>query len=193
MGAADSQSDVRRAVLEVKSGNAEAFGRIVEIFQRRLFALTLVLTRDASAAEEVAQDAFVRAFTHLRAYDERRPFYPWLATISVRLAQNWLKRRARAVAREGHHVGQAAQSADAGNPLAAMIAGERGEEMWRRVAALPPGERAAVMLHYRQGMSTGEVARALGVTGGTVKTLLFRARKKLRMAAAESQPGKESQ
>jgi RNA polymerase sigma-70 factor (ECF subfamily) len=183
--------DVRAAVRAIRGGDPEAYARVVERCQRRLFGLALMLTRDPAAAEEVAQDAFVRAFTHLHAYDERRPFYPWLATIAVRLAQNWLKQRARMVAREGRLLGPGPDGAAVPDPLAAVIADEDDRRLWRSVAALPSGERAAAFLYYREEMSVGDIARALGVTDGTVKTLLFRARKRLRRAAGGAPTGKD--
>ena len=92
---------VRIAVQAVRCGDRNAFATIVRLYQRRLFGLALMMTRDSAGAEEIAEDAFVRAFLHLDAYDERRPFYPWLSTIAVRLAQNWLVRRVRIDTREG--------------------------------------------------------------------------------------------
>ena len=70
-------------------------------YQDRLFGLVLMMVRQPAGAEEVTQDAFVRAYTHIQHYDDHRPFYPWLATIAVRLAQNWLRRHGRTVRREG--------------------------------------------------------------------------------------------
>jgi RNA polymerase sigma-70 factor (ECF subfamily) len=183
--AAGCEADtVRDAIRAVRGGNIEAFGRIVDRYQRRLFALGLMLTRDPAAAEELAQDAFVRAFTHLDAYDERRPFYPWVATITVRLAQNWLAQRMRAMARDGHQAFSERNGVAADGPLDALIADEDGRRLWRAVAALPCGERTAAILYYRQDMRVAEIARALGVTSGTVKTLLFRARQRLRETVA---------
>ena len=69
------------AVGAVRGGDREAFGRLLELYQRRLFGLALMMVRDPEGAEEVTQDAFVRAYTRLHLYDEDRPFYPWLATI----------------------------------------------------------------------------------------------------------------
>ena len=129
----------------------------------------------------MAQDALVRAFAHLDAYDQNRPFYPWLATIAVRLAQNWLVKRARAATTDSSapsEVGSLATPLP--DPLTELISNEDDRALWRFVSALPRGERTAVILHYRHEMSVAEIASALGVTAGTVKTQLFRARKTLR-------------
>lgn len=179
--ASDREADaVRTAIRAVRRGEVEAFAGVVDRYQRRLFGLALMLTREPAAADELAQDAFVRAFTHLDAYDDRRPFYPWLATIAVRLAQNWLTMRARQMSREGRAIAAGPGGDVAANPLATLIADESSGRLWRAVASLPAGERASAILYYRQEMSVGEIGRALGVSTGTVKTLLFRARRRLR-------------
>jgi RNA polymerase sigma-70 factor, ECF subfamily len=64
--------------------------------------------------------------------------------------------------------------------LATLITDERARQLWQAVARLSSGERTAVILHYRDEMAVRDIARALGVTSGTVKTLLFRARRHLR-------------
>jgi RNA polymerase sigma-70 factor (ECF subfamily) len=158
----------------------EAFGRLVETYQGRLFGLVLMMVRQPSAAEEVAQDAFVRAYTHLDHYDDTRPFYPWLASIAVRLAQNWLHRHGRTVRREGTPLESAEEPAENAAVLTALIADERSRRLWDAVSVLPSGERTAVFLYYRDEMAVRDIARALGVTTGTIKTLLFRARRHLR-------------
>ena len=177
--APDAQA-VRSAVRAVRRGDREAFGQLVELYQQRLFGLVLMMVRDPSGAEDVTQEAFVRAFTHLPRFDERRRFYPWLATIAVRLAQTWLRRRARASTRESTALDCQADPAAATDPLAHLIADDHGRRLWRSVAALPSGQRTAVILYYRQEMTVSDIACALGVTSGTIKTLLFRARRRLR-------------
>lgn len=172
---------VHGAVAAVRQGDREAFARIIELYRRRLFGLALMMTRDPSGAEEVVQDAFVRAFGHLDAYDSRRPFYPWISTIAVRLAQNWLVQRSRCHTREGAELDSEHDAPSCGaDPLAHMIADERDRRLWLSVAALPSGERTAMILYYRQDMSVGEIASAIGVSNGTIKTLLFRGRQRLR-------------
>jgi RNA polymerase sigma-70 factor (ECF subfamily) len=170
----------RDVVARVRRGDRDAFGQLVRTYQGRLFALVLMMVRQPAGAEEVTQDAFVRAYSHLDHYDAHRPFYPWLASIAVRLAQNWLRSRGRTVRREGTSIEDAIEPRGAPVALHALIADERGRELWRAVAALPSGERTAVFLYYRDEMALGDIARALGVTAGTIKTLLFRARRRLR-------------
>ena len=167
-------------VRDVRSGNREAFGRLVQKYQRRLFGLVLMMVREAAAAEDVTQEAFVRAYTHIGGYDDRRPFYPWLAAIAVRLAQNRLRARGRSASREVEPLDNAPESGVPPEALTTLIADERGRRLWRAVSALPPGERTAVILYYREELTVGDVAHALGVTTGTVKTFLFRARRHLR-------------
>jgi RNA polymerase sigma-70 factor (ECF subfamily) len=170
----------RDVVARVRRGEREAFGQLVGTYQGRVFALVLMMVRQPTGAEEVTQDAFVRAYTHLDHYDAHRPFYPWLASIAVRLAQNWLRRHGRTVRREGTSIDDAMEPRGTAVALTALIADERGRDLWRAVAALPSGERTAVFLFYRDEMALGDIARALGVTAGTIKTLLFRARRRLR-------------
>ena len=149
-----------------------------------------MMTRDPAGAEEVVQDAFVRAFAHLDAYDATRPFSPWISTIAVRLAQNWLVRRARVRAREGTPLDpeDGAVSGDV-DPLSELIADERDRQLWRAVSALPSGERTAMILYYRQDMGLRDIASAIGVATGTVKTLLFRGRQRLRRTLGVAAPG----
>ena len=184
----------RDAVRAVKRGDRDAFAVLVRQYQGRLFGLVLMMVRDRAAAEEVTQDAFVRAFTRLDMYDERRPFYPWIATIAVRLAQNQLVARGRVVRREGVPLDAAPEPAADGRGAAALtdlIADEGRRALWTEVAALSSGERTSVLLYYRDDLPVGDIARALGVTAGTIKTLLFRARRHLRERLTSIGPGQE--
>jgi RNA polymerase sigma-70 factor, ECF subfamily len=167
-------------VHDVRSGDAEAFRHLVHTYQGRLFGLVLMMVRQPAGAEEITQDAFVRAYTHIRQYDDHRPFYPWLASIAIRLAQNWLRRHGRTVRREGTSLESAQEPYATSSALTVLIANERSRRLWQAVAALPSGERTAVILYYRDEMAVRDIARALGVTTGTIKTLLFRARRHLR-------------
>jgi RNA polymerase sigma-70 factor (ECF subfamily) len=185
----DADGDVVR---EIRRGDRDAFGHLVHRYQNRLFGLVVMMVREPAGAEEVTQDAFVRAYTHLDHYDEQRPFYPWLASIAVRLAQNWLRRHGRTVRREGASLATAQEPSVAPFALDALIANERRRDVWQAVAALSSGERTAVILYYRDAMAVRDIAAALGVTSGTIKTLLFRARRHLRMRLQAAIPDEET-
>ncbi len=168
----------------VRAGETDAFGELVELHKGRVMSLCVALMRDAHAAEELAQDVFVRAYRYLDTFDDRRPFYPWLAKIAYRLAQaRWRRQRREVPLPEDAHDRIASDAPDA-DPLQGLVADERARRLWRAVQALPDGQRAAAVLYYCQGMDTRTVARVLGVSTGAVKTFLFRARKRLHTTLA---------
>ena len=172
-----SDADVVR---DVRRGDRDAYAHLVERYQHRLFGLVVMMVRERAGAEEVTQDAFVRAYSHLGQYEPHRPFYPWIATIAVRLAQNWLLVRGRTVRREGAPLEDGPEVATDATALSDLIDDERTDQLWNSVASLPSGERTAIFLYYRDDMSVRAIADALSVTNGTVKTLLFRGRRHLR-------------
>ena len=176
-------------VQRVRAGDVDAFGQIVKGYERRVFALAVMILRNREGADDVTQDAFVRAFERLDLYDVRRPFYPWLATITVRLSRNWLARHSPGARRETPIQPESSAYAWAAPAaLDVLVTEDEGRHLWRLVERLPLGERTAVVLHYRQELSVSEVASAIGVTAGTVKTLLFRARQHLRASLADATP-----
>jgi RNA polymerase sigma-70 factor (ECF subfamily) len=183
-----AEPEIARAVEAVLDGQPNAFALIVRRFQDSLMTVATALLRDRQAADELTQDVFVRAFERLPSYDASRPMKPWLVTIACRLAQDrWRGRAAEARLQQ-----VAAQTADRTllkiDPLDALIVDERDRTLWRMVQTLPAGERTAVILYYREGLSVDEVAEATSVAAGTVKTLLFRARSHLREQMAEHGP-----
>ena len=176
-------------VQRVRAGDVDAFGQIVKGYERRVFALAVMILRNREGADDVTQDAFVRAFERLDLYDVRRPFYPWLATITMRLSRNWLARHSPGARRETPIQPESSAYASAAPAaLEVLVAEDEGRHLWRLVERLPLGERTAVVLHYRQELSVSEVASVIGVTAGTVKTLLFRARQHLRASLAGATP-----
>ena len=139
----------RDIVRDVRRGDRDAFAQLVHRYQGRLFGLVLMMVRERAGAEEITQDAFVRAYTHIDSYDEARAFYPWLATIAVRLAQNWLRQHGRTVRREGASLDSTDEPGATAAALTSMIADENSRRLWQAVSGLTSGERTAVILYYR--------------------------------------------
>jgi RNA polymerase sigma-70 factor (ECF subfamily) len=168
---------VGAAVRAVRAGDRDAFAVIVAELAPRLRRFTLALSRDPAAADELAHAAFVRSYLHLDAFDEDRRFYPWLARIAYRLAQD---RRAEAAAPAEADVPVA------GSALDGLLADERHRGLWEAVGRLPQAQRAAVLLYYRDELGLAEVGQVLGLAVGTIKALLFRARGRLRALLEET-------
>jgi RNA polymerase sigma-70 factor, ECF subfamily len=180
---ASEQEQLLAAITAIRSGNQDAFAHIVCLYQKRLYSLALMFVRDRAAAEDIVQEAFVRAYTHLNRYEEIREFYPWIATITARLALNW--RRSRVHVQSLEPDSPHAEFASTQDLLSESILEERAQQLWSAVSSLSQGERTAVLLFYKQDMSIADVANVLGVTIGSVKTMLFRAREKLRKSIAD--------
>jgi RNA polymerase sigma factor (sigma-70 family) len=178
----------RDAITAVRAGRTDAFAEIVELYEAEVMTLALALMRDRGGAEELAQDAFVRAYRHLDSFDDRRPFYPWLAKITYRLAQSARQRRARE-ARQRASLESTLTARPDDDPASVLLADEQAQCLWRAVQALPAGERAAVVLYYRNGLRVSDVAQVMGVSGGTVKTFLLRARRHLAVVLGASEQG----
>jgi RNA polymerase sigma factor (sigma-70 family) len=165
-----------------------AFPGLVEAHQDRLYSIALRLLGDGRDAEEVAQDALVRAFRAMRGYPRERiealRLRPWLASIAVNLARN---RRRRADDRQPPS--QLEPMLDAGFelPLDGRTGPERHadrRETQRELATallrLTPAVRAAVVLRHVDGLSVAETAESLGKPEGTIKAQVHRGLRELR-------------
>jgi RNA polymerase sigma-70 factor (ECF subfamily) len=168
----------------------EAFPSLVADHQDRLYTIALRLLGDRRDAEEVAQDALVRAFRAMRGYPRERiaslRLRPWLASITVNLARN---RRRRHDDRQPPN--QLEPMLDAGFDLAAdgrsapattVDRRETKRELATALLTLTPAVRAAVVLRHVDGLSVAETAEALGRPEGTVKAQVFRGLGQLRVA-----------
>jgi len=127
-------------------------------------------------AEDITQEAFLRAFRNLRSFDPDRPFEPWLKKITVNLCLNHLKRR-RDLPLDPD---QMVMEKDPASPMEARIeARDRSKLIQMELLKLPPRYRAAIELRHFQELSYTEMAEALGCPLNQVKSDLFRARRML--------------
>ncbi|MCG3135315.1 MAG: ECF RNA polymerase sigma-E factor [Planctomycetes bacterium] len=173
----DESELVRRA----RGGDAAAFGSLVEMHQDRVLRLVrgLVPPQDA---EDVAQDAFVKAFRKLSEFDGRSRFYTWIYRIAANTAMDWRKResyRRHAPLPEGDE-GQDLLPEDAPGPRTRAERNELARAIDAAVAGLSDAHREIVLLREVDGLSYEEIAAELGISKGTVESRLFRARERLR-------------
>jgi RNA polymerase sigma-70 factor (ECF subfamily) len=139
------------------------------------FRVAYSVLRHRQDAEDVAQEAFVRAHRSFRRLRNRDRFRAWLVRMTWRLAIDWKRGASRRAARE--QVAIEIASAPTSEEIA--IAQERSTRLWEAIDALPEKLRLVIVLASIEGHGVGEVAALLGIPEGTVKSRLFEARKQL--------------
>jgi len=152
----------------------------VHAYQGIAFRTAYVIARNASDAEDAAQDGFVKAWRALGRFREGAPFRPWLLQIVANEARN----RRRSAGRRANLALRAATEELSGgaapSPEATLLSGEQRSELLAAVDELPEEQRTVVALRYFLGLSEHEVAETLGVPQGTVKSRTARALERLR-------------
>lgn len=168
----------------IGTGRAEqAFERLVPAYRRRVFGLAYSLLRDRAAAEDLAQEVFVKLWQALPGYDGRARLSTWIYAITRNAAVSALRARRRSVSMSDPAVLAEVERVAAAPDAVADAA------LWREVDALPEKQRQAVILYYQDERPVDEVAAMMGIPVNTVKTHLHRARASL--AAALAGAGKE--
>jgi RNA polymerase sigma-70 factor, ECF subfamily len=143
------------------------------------FRVAFSVLRQREDAEDVAQEAFAKAYRSFRDLRERDRFRQWLVRMTFRMALDRLRSNRRRLARESVEAGLQTRLARATTSDTA-IANERAEQLWRAIDALPEKLRLVTVLAGIEGHDIREVALLLGVPDGTVKSRLFIARKQLK-------------
>ena len=173
----------------VRSGDADAFGLLVERHKRRAYAQAFAIVGSREDALDLSQEAFVRAYRARHTLDPERPFQAWLAQILRRLCFNFL-RDAKAHARVVQPQPDEWLIDAAADPAADPAAAAEREEARHRVAAaidrLPAHEREVLVLKEFEDLKYREIAELLGVPIGTVMSRLYAARKRLADALEET-------
>jgi RNA polymerase sigma-70 factor (ECF subfamily) len=172
----DETELIRRA----KRGDTHAYEELVHAHQGIAFRTAYVVAGNAGDAEDAAQDGFVKAWRALGRFREGAPFRPWL----LRIVANEARNRRRSAGRRTHLALRAATEQPSGDaapsPEAAFLAAERREGLLVAVNELPEDQRTVISLRYFVGLSEHEVAEALDLAQGTVKSRTSRALERLR-------------
>jgi len=194
----DRELERARGLLEALSSDLNgSFELLVLTHQDRLYSFALRLSGNSQDAEEIAQDAFVRAYRALRGYDAERihalALRPWLYQIALNVFCN-RARRLRvdtvSIGGDGEDETRPELADDAQRrPEAALARAERDQELAALLAGLPQRYRAAVILRFVEGLSYAELAAVLGQPPGTVKANVHRGIEWLRRATSVSGNG----
>lgn len=166
------------AIERARAGDADAFGVLVERYQQAAFRTAYLVVRDAQAAEDVAQEAFIRAYHQLARFRPEEPFRPWLLRIVTNLALNDVRSRRR----RSNLLGRFATFAPRVEPPpdAEVAAADESSMLLRAINELPDDDRVVLYLRYFVELPEREIAVAIGRAPGTVKSRLHRAGQRLR-------------
>lgn len=184
------------------AGDAAAVDALFQRHWPQAYRVALLIAHDHAAAEDIAQEAFVAAVGRLELFDRRRPFGPWLTKIAANRAIDWTRSRGRrrevlfdaaadptpagaGLVADAGSAGAAGRVATPAAAAGASASDPLSAELLAALAALPPDQRAVVVLRHLLEWTPGEIARALELPRGTVNSRLRRALDALRLALGE--------
>jgi RNA polymerase sigma-70 factor (ECF subfamily) len=179
----DGRADEAELVRRARAGDRDAFGALVVQHQRTALRTAFAVCGTESEAEDVTQEAFVKAFRALPRFREGEPLRPWLMRIVANEAKNRRRSRGR---RERLAVRAAAMVPGAPGSTEDLALGSiKAAQLRAALARLDERDRAVIALRYFAGLSEAETASALDVPAGTVKSRLSRALDRLRLELGE--------
>lgn len=181
-------------------GDDEAFGVIVERYQRPIFRVARSIVRDEMEADTVTQDVFIKAYYNLGKFERRAGLETWLTRIAINRSRDSLRRRRRWLGlvtpgRDGDAGAEMEPADERPDAERSMLSGEIGRAIERAMERLSPQQKTILALRHFEQMSLEEIASALGLRPGTARAHLFRAVHKLRdelSSLREAAPGKGS-
>ena len=188
-----SDRDIDQQLVErAQRGDKHAFELLVAKYQRRLLRLISRLVRDPAEAEDVAQEAFIKAYRALPQFRGDAAFYTWLYRIGVNTAKNFLVSNGRKAptstekdAEEAETFEDAGQLRDINTPESVLMSRQVAEAVNAAMERLPEALCTAVTLREIEGLSYDEIAEVMNCPIGTVRSRIFRAREAI---AAELRP-----
>jgi RNA polymerase sigma-70 factor (ECF subfamily) len=184
---AENVSDELALVQAAKGGDIEAFSQLVKRYDRNIFRIAQHITHNEEDAQDVVQEAFLKAYTNLEQFQGNSKFYTWLVRIAVNEALMKLRRRR---ADKTVSIDEDVETEDGSmprevadwspNPEQLYGQSELGDILKKTIQGLPPGFRTVFVLRDVEGLSTEETAEMLGLSVPAVKSRLLRARLQLR-------------
>ncbi|MDR3573675.1 MAG: RNA polymerase sigma factor [Anaerolineaceae bacterium] len=164
----------------------QAWEALVNEHQQPVFRLAYLFTGDPDEAEDVTQEAFIRAFQSISKFDPERPFRPWVLSIAANLARNRQRGLKRYLGALQRIIGFEAQ------PDVKLLHDNEqpweAKTLWQTVRRMSLDDQQVIYLRYFLELSEEETAGALGIPVGTIKSRLHRALKRLRVRLDQDEP-----
>jgi len=179
-------------VARVQKGDKRAFDLLVLKYQRKIMRLLSRMIRDPGEVEDVAQEAFIKAYRAIGQFRGDSAFYTWLYRIAINTARNWQASNSRRPSspnvietQDGETFSQIDNLTDISTPESVVASREIVETVNQAIGALPEDLRTAIVLREIEGMSYEDIAQTMNCPIGTVRSRIFRAREAI---AAQLRP-----
>ena len=166
----DKDADIA-LVRRAKRGDYRAFDLLVLKYQSKVISLARKFIQDTHLAEDIAQEAFVKAYKSLKSFREESAFYTWLYRITVNTAKNYLKSKKR---RKEYSESEVFTAIDIEN-----LANNLRDVILESLSNLPEDIRTAVSLREFEGLTYEEISKVIGCPIGTVRSRIFRGREEI--------------
>ncbi len=177
MTTATLELTLRHEFPAAQRGDRDAYGRIVAACQNAVTAIALAITRDVQASEDIAQEAFLKAWRHLGSLKNPDSLLPWLRQITRNLARDHLRgAQYRPLSGESAEIAISLAADTAPTPDELLLRTEQEHVAADIIAGLPEDSREVLLLYYRESQSSQQVAHLLGLTDAAVRKRLSRAR-----------------
>ena len=177
---------VKKRIKQVIKGDQDAFGEIVEIYKNSIYQLCYRMLGNRHEAEDIAQEAFIRAYVNIRSFNQDLKFSTWIFRIATNLCIDRLRKKkpdyyldAEVAGTEGLTM-YSQVSSDSPLPETEVESLELQETVQKEILKLPEKYRSAIVLKYMEDMSLNEISEILELPLGTVKTRIHRGREALR-------------
>lgn len=177
---------IRKRIKQIKKGDQDAFAEIVELFKDKIYQLVYRMIGNSHEAEDIAQEAFIRAYININSFDVNRKFSTWLYRIATNLTIDRIRKKkpdyyldAEVAGTEGLTM-YSQVAADIALPEEEVETLELQGEIQRQILKLPDKYRSVIVLKYIDELSLIEISEILEIPVGTVKTRIHRGREALR-------------
>lgn len=177
-----TEGDERKAVEAVLRGERAAYAVLVDRYKDRVFNLAFRMTGRYGDADDLTQEAFIRAYLNLGRFDRDRSFFNWLYTIALNVVRNHLKKRSRdiidgaATWEDGRDAGGPGEE----TPESALGGREEQARLQACLLRLPVETREAVVLRFYEDLSFEETAAVLGISESAAKMRVYRGLERLK-------------
>ncbi|MED5049300.1 RNA polymerase sigma factor SigW [Bacillus siamensis] len=177
---------IEKRIKQVKKGDQNAFAEIVDLYKDKIYQLCYRMLGNVHEAEDIAQEAFIRAYVNIDSFDINRKFSTWLYRIATNLTIDRIRKKkpdyyldAEVAGAEGLTM-YSQIAADGVLPEDAVLSLELSDTIQKKILKLPDKYRTVIVLKYIDELSLIEIGEILNIPVGTVKTRIHRGREALR-------------